>query len=64
MRRQLLENRVRILFQQLELIRLYRPDFVDVLGEKGVDILVDDILDEINFSNQEIAEIDSKEKNT
>jgi len=34
------------------------------LGEKGVDILVDDILDEINFSNQEIAEIDSKEKNT
>jgi len=64
MRRQLLENRVRILFQQLELIRLYRPDFVDVLGEKGVDNLVDDILDEINFSNQEIAEIDSKEKNT
>jgi len=59
-RRKLLENRVRILYQQLELIRRYRPDFAEELGEKGVDDLVDEILDEINARNREIAKIDSK----
>lgn len=63
MRRQILENRVRILFQQLELIRLYRLDFVNELGKKGVDELVDEILDEINFCNQAIANWIQKNNN-
>ena len=46
-----LKNRLKILFQQLELMNIYPDNFQDKLGKRGIQNYIDDILDEINEIN-------------
>jgi hypothetical protein len=43
------ENRLRNLYDQLELIHQYKQGFIEIEGVRGVERRVDTILDEINF---------------
>ncbi len=49
-----LENRLKILHQRLTLINLYPEHFESILGRKGVEILIDETLDEINLINEKL----------
>ena len=43
------KNRIRNLYDQLELIHQYKKEFIEIEGVRGVERRIDDILDEINF---------------
>lgn len=45
-------KRLTILFQQLEMIRLYPDSFHENLGKRGTKEFIDEILDEINLHRQ------------
>ena len=47
MKKRDIDNRIKNLKQQLSLITSYRKYFDDLLGVKGTDNLIDEILDEI-----------------
>ena len=42
-------NRLRILYQQLEIMDAYPESFLEILGTKGFQERIDEILDEIIF---------------
>ena len=48
MRKRDIQNRIRILYQQLHLINRYPEGFLKSLGKKGLEKFTDTILDEIN----------------
>jgi len=62
MRERTLRNRLKILYQQLDLINLYPDDFIEALGEKGIEDYINETLDEILEKNTELANLKSKNK--
>ena len=62
MRERTLRNRLKILHQRLDLINLYPDDFIDALGDKGVEEYINETLDEIIEKNAELAKLKSKDK--
>jgi len=44
-----IEQRQKILNQQLTLINLYTDEFLERLGKKGLEHYIDEILDEMNY---------------
>ena len=55
-----LKNRLKILFQQLELMNLYPDNFQDNLGKRGIQNYIDDILDEINEISDLLEKLNNK----
>lgn len=47
-------NRIKLLILQLKVIDLDRKSFIKQEGERGIEIRVDEILDEINDLNRKI----------
>lgn len=62
MREKFLNTRLRILYQRLDLINLYPDDFVEVLGEKGLEEYVNEALEEIKRHKSELQKIKSKDE--
>ena len=58
-----LNNRIRILFQQLQVIEMDYESFEDNLGKRGVNAFIDDILDEINERKRELTKIKKSKDN-
>lgn len=54
-------NRLKYINDHLILINRYRPHFAERLGGKGVDRLVDKLLDEMIFIKIEIKKIEENE---
>ncbi|MEZ4933496.1 MAG: hypothetical protein R2788_15420 [Saprospiraceae bacterium] len=52
-----LKQRLSILFQQLELYRRYPEDFEKALGKRGIEEWLNEVLDEINETNQKLNNI-------
>lgn len=44
-----IENRISVLFKQLQVMNLLKKDFLEKLGTRGYAEKTDDILDEINY---------------
>lgn len=59
---QKLRSRLKILYQQLQVIDIDTQSFIDSLGQNGLYSFIDEILDEINERNRELEEI-QKSKN-
>lgn len=53
-----LENKIKNILKILELIHLYRNDFLNKLGsEKALKIFIDDVLDEINDGKKQLKNL-------
>lgn len=57
MRRKDLENREKMLFQQLRVIQLLKEEFLEKLGKVGYEERINDILDEINLIRKLLKEM-------
>lgn len=55
-----LKNRLKVLFQQLELMNRYPESFLENIGKRGIENTIDDILDEINEINRALKKINNQ----
>lgn len=54
-----LKNRLKNLFQQLELINKYPDSFLENIGKRGMENAIDNILDEINEINNALEKLNN-----
>ena len=54
-------NRSKYIRDHLTLINRYRSHFIEILGERGVDNLVDQLLDELKYITGEIKKLEENE---
>jgi len=59
-KKQVHQNRLLVLFQQLKVIEIYPESFHEKLGIKGTELFVDEILDEINYHRQELKKLENE----